>query len=98
MTVLVDSDILIEFSNSGTAVLYSPVSGAELWAGTRASEHDAIDNLFRAPTSIPIDEGCGASSASSIASITRSRTCHLSNKRVKSETGILFLPLMPLAV
>jgi predicted nucleic acid-binding protein len=50
MTVLVDSDILIEvsrgrnadivskwidLSNSGAAVLYLPVSVAELWAGAR---------------------------------------------------------------
>ena len=50
MSVLVDSDILIEvsrerdagivaewigLSESDTAVLYSPVSAAELWAGAR---------------------------------------------------------------
>jgi predicted nucleic acid-binding protein len=74
MTVLVDSDILIEvsrgrdagivsgwidLSNSDTAVLYSPVSVAELWAGARPSEHDALNNLFRALTCTPIDEETG---------------------------------------
>jgi predicted nucleic acid-binding protein len=74
MTVLVDSDILIEvsrgrnvdivanwieLSNSDAAVLYSPVSVAELRAGARPSEHDALRNLFRALTCAPIDEDVG---------------------------------------
>jgi predicted nucleic acid-binding protein len=74
MTVLVDSDILIEvsrgrnvdvvstwieLSNSDAVVLYSPVSVAELWAGARPSEHDALRNLFRALTCAPIDEDVG---------------------------------------
>lgn len=63
MTVLVDSDILIEvsrgrdgdilakwkeLSQSDSAILYSPVTAAELWAGARPREHDALENLFRA--------------------------------------------------
>lgn len=74
MTVLVDSDILIEvsrgknadivarwidLSNSDAAVLYSPVSIAELWAGARPNEHDALNNLFRALTCAPIDMEAG---------------------------------------
>src|SRR4051794_5054192 len=74
MTVLVDSDILIEvsrgkdadivsrwlgLSESDAAVLYSPVSVAEVWAGARPSEYDALSNLFRALTCAPIDEESG---------------------------------------
>ena len=74
MTVLVDSDILIEvsrgrnadvvskwidLSNSEAAVLYSPVSVAELWAGARPNEYDTLSNLFRALTCIPIDAEAG---------------------------------------
>jgi predicted nucleic acid-binding protein len=74
VTVLVDSDILIEvsrgkdagivskwmdLSDSDAAVLYSPVSVAELWAGARPNEHDALNNLFRALTCAPIDEESG---------------------------------------
>jgi predicted nucleic acid-binding protein len=74
MTVLVDSDILIEVSRgrnaeivskwldlgkSDAAVLYSPVSVAELWAGARPKEHNALDNFFRAPTCAPIDAEAG---------------------------------------
>ncbi len=61
MTVLVDSDILIEVSRakkvdvvakwtelgvSDSVVLYSPVSVAELWAGARPNEHRALTDLF----------------------------------------------------
>jgi predicted nucleic acid-binding protein len=74
MTVLVDSDILIEVSrgrnadlvsawmelgNSDAAVLYSPVSVAELWAGARPVEHDTIRGLFRSLSCTPIDEEAG---------------------------------------
>jgi predicted nucleic acid-binding protein len=74
MTVLIDSDILIEVSRgrnraivsrwielsaSDAAVLYSPVSVAELWAGARPSEYDALRGLFRALTCTPIDEEVG---------------------------------------
>ena len=74
MTVLVDSDILIEvsrgrnadivakwvnLSNADAAVLYSPVSVAELWAGARPNEYAALNNLFRALTCIPIDGEVG---------------------------------------
>jgi len=74
MTVLIDSDILIEvsrgrnkalvsrwigLSTSDAAVLYSPVSVAELWAGARPGEYDALRNLFRALTCAPIDEEVG---------------------------------------
>jgi predicted nucleic acid-binding protein len=74
VTVLVDSDILIEvsrgknnqiapkwieLSKSDAAVLYSPVTVAELWAGARPNEHEALNNLFRALTCIPIDEETG---------------------------------------
>jgi predicted nucleic acid-binding protein len=74
MTVLVDSDVLIhvsrgrnlsviskwiDISKSDAAVLYSPISVAELWAGARPNEHDAINNLFRSLTCIPIDQDTG---------------------------------------
>ncbi len=74
MTVLVDSDILIEVSrgknssiiskwidlaNSGAAVSYSPVSVAELWAGARPNEQAALHNLFGALTCCAINEEIG---------------------------------------
>ena len=74
MTVLVDSDILIEVSrgrdleilsqwrdlgDSDSPILYSPISSAELWAGARAGELPALSNLFRALTCIPITSEIG---------------------------------------
>jgi len=74
MTVLVDSDILIDvsrgtnqtvvskwmdLSDSDAAVLYSAVSLAELWAGARPNEHAGLNDLFGALTCAPIDEEVG---------------------------------------
>ncbi len=74
MTVLVDSDILIEvsrgknedilsrwieLSQSDIPILYSPVSTAELWAGARPQEHDALTDLFRTLLCAPIDRETG---------------------------------------
>ena len=74
MTVLVDSDILIEvsrgrdqhtvsrwieLSNSDAAVLYSPISVAELWAGARPNEYEALNNLFDALTCASISGDTG---------------------------------------
>ena len=74
MTVLVDSDILIEvlrgrdegilarwmeLGESGDFILCSPVSVAELWHGARSREHQALENLFRALICVPIDADTG---------------------------------------
>jgi predicted nucleic acid-binding protein len=74
VTVLVDSDILIEVSRgrdeailarwtelglSDTPILYSPVTAAELWAGARPREHEALANLFRALVCAPLDSEAG---------------------------------------
>jgi predicted nucleic acid-binding protein len=74
MTVVVDSDILIEvsrgrdldilskwkkLSESDSAILYSPVTAAELWAGARPREHDALENLFRTLHCASIDAQIG---------------------------------------
>jgi predicted nucleic acid-binding protein len=74
MTVLVDSDILIEvsrgrdrdilakwkeLSQSDSAILYSPVTAAELWAGARLREHDALEKLFQALHCAVIDSETG---------------------------------------
>jgi predicted nucleic acid-binding protein len=74
VTVLVDSDILIEVSRernrdilskwtqlaeSGSAILCSPVSSAELWAGALPREHEATAKLFRTLPCAPIDYETG---------------------------------------
>jgi len=74
MTVLVDSDILIEvsrgkdadivskwmdLSRSDAAVLCSPVSVAELWAGAWPREHRVLEKLFQSLSCTPIDDAIG---------------------------------------
>lgn len=74
MTVLIDSDILIEVSRgrdenllaqwsalSGvdSALLCSPVTIAELWHGARPSEHRTLADLFGALICVPIDQEIG---------------------------------------
>jgi predicted nucleic acid-binding protein len=74
VTVLVDSDVLIEVSRernhdilsrwtqlaeSDSAILCSPVSSAELWAGALPREHEATAKLFRTLLCAPIDYETG---------------------------------------
>jgi predicted nucleic acid-binding protein len=74
VTVLIDSDILIEVSRgrndavvarwyalsaSDARILYSPVSEAELWAGARRTEHEALRVLFEALACVPADARIG---------------------------------------
>jgi hypothetical protein len=74
VTVLVDSDTVIEvcrerdgdilsrwreLGQSGRAILYSPVTAAELWAGVRPREHEALTNFFRTLLCAPIDYETG---------------------------------------
>lgn len=74
MTVLIDSDVLIEVSRernheillrwtqlaeSGSAILCSPVSSAELWAGAFPREHEVTAKLFRMLLCVPIDYETG---------------------------------------
>ena len=70
MTVLVDSDVLIEvnrgknaeilarwseLSESDSVVLYSPVSVTELWHGARPGDYPVLRRLFDSLGCVPID-------------------------------------------
>ena len=74
MTVLIDSDILIEvsrardtailakwieLSESDALILFSPVTAAELWAGARPAEYRAIEALFDALVCVRADGPVG---------------------------------------
>jgi predicted nucleic acid-binding protein len=74
VTILVDSDILIEvsrgrgtavvsrwieLSEAGTLILFSSVTAAELWAGARPAEYPALEALFDALTCVPADAAVG---------------------------------------
>lgn len=70
MTVIIDSDILIEvsrgrnesilakwkdLSTSEALILFSPLNEAELWAGARPSEYEGLEALFGALMCAPAD-------------------------------------------
>jgi len=70
VTVVVDSDILIEvfrarnqdilsrweeLSHSDSMILYSPVTEAEIWAGAWPREHEALNKLLQTLVCAPID-------------------------------------------
>ena len=74
MTILIDSDVLIEvsrgrdesilsrwddLSRSDALILFSPVNAAELRAGARPSEHDRLEALFSALVCAPADAAIG---------------------------------------
>lgn len=74
MTVLTDSDILIEVARgrdknlvsrwlevgqSDALILYSAVSAAELWAGARPAEYTALEALFDALLCVTVDAAVG---------------------------------------
>jgi predicted nucleic acid-binding protein len=74
VTVLVDSDILIDvsrgrdesilskwddLSKSDALILFSPVNEAELWAGARPTEYDILEALFGALACAPADAAVG---------------------------------------
>lgn len=74
MTVLVDSDVLIEVTRnrnsdvmarwlelgaSDSLVTYSPVTAAELWAGALPREEKPLRELFSALECVEIDQAIG---------------------------------------
>ena len=48
-----------DISRSTDGVSYSPVIAADLWAGALPREHDALINLFRTLTCVPVDAVVG---------------------------------------
>ena len=92
MTVLVDSDILIEVSrgkdativdswralaSSGDIVMCSPVSVAELWHGAQPSEHETLKSLFQALVCDPIDASAGQLAGSFLRTYRKSHNMEL---------------------
>ncbi|MGB8013507.1 MAG: type II toxin-antitoxin system VapC family toxin [Terriglobales bacterium] len=94
MSVLVDSDILIEVSRernqdvlmkwtqlaeSGTAILCSPVSSAELWAGALPREHEATAQLFGTLVCVPIDYEIGRQAGDYLRQYRKSHSVQMSD-------------------
>ncbi|MGB9030288.1 MAG: type II toxin-antitoxin system VapC family toxin [Acidobacteriaceae bacterium] len=92
MTVLVDSDILIEVSRrknsqvlsrwmglgeSDTLLMYSPVTAAELWAGALPQEERLLRDLFAALACAVIDEAIGARAGAYLRQYHRSHSVEM---------------------
>ncbi|MFZ3266724.1 MAG: type II toxin-antitoxin system VapC family toxin [Terriglobales bacterium] len=103
MRVLVDSDILIEVSRernqdvlvkwtqlaeSGTAILCSPVSSAELWAGALPREHEATAQLFRTLLCAPIDYETGRQAGDYLRQYRKSHGLELSDALIAAAAVI----------
>ena len=99
MTVLVDSDVLIEvsrgkdpkilsrwteLSQSEISVLYSPVTAAELWAGALPREFEVLTKLFRALLCAPIDGETGRQAGDYLRQYRKSHGLELGDALVAS--------------
>lgn len=103
MTVLVDSDILIEvsrgrdgkivsqwneLSRSTGGVLYSAVSLAELWAGARPTEHEILTNLFRGLACASIDSDVARQAGDYLRAYHKSHGIELGDALVAASAAI----------
>ncbi len=99
MTVLVDSDILIEVSRarntavvkawtdlgaSEASILFSPLTAAELWAGARTHEFDALTAIFQALTCAPIDYETGEKAGAYLRQYNKSHGLELGDALIAS--------------
>lgn len=99
MTVLVDSDILIEvsrgvnatilskwaeLSESKSVILCSPVTVAELWHGARPNEYDSITNLFQTLLCVPVDSETGKQAGEYLRKYRKSHSVELGDALIAS--------------
>ena len=101
MTVLVDSDILIEvsrgrdstilakwmeLSESDALILFSPVTAAELWAGARLSEYPKLEALFDALVCVPADASVGRRAGEYLRRYRKSHSVELGDALIAAGT------------
>ena len=99
MTVLVDSDVLIEVSRgrdtellsrwmelgaSDALIVFSPVSAAELWAGARPAEHASLEALFEALICVPADAEVGRRAGEYLLRYRKSHSVELGDALIAS--------------
>jgi predicted nucleic acid-binding protein len=101
VTILVDSDILIEvsrgrdsaivekwieLSESDALILFSPVTAAELWAGARLSEHAKLEALFDALVCMPADASVGRRAGEYLRRYRKSHSVELGDALIAAST------------
>ena len=72
----------MELSQSDTLILYSPVTVAELWAGARPREHEALTRLFQALICAPIDGETGRQAGDYLRQYRKSHSIELGDALV----------------
>ena len=92
MTVFIDSDVLVDvmrgddnvvvslwdaLAKAETAILYSAISAAEIWAAARPSDHVQITSLFRPLLCVPVDREIGKQAGEYLRKFGRTRDLKL---------------------
>ena len=103
MSVLLDSDILIEVSRGRNSeilmrwsalreaeaeILYSPVTEAELWAGVRPREYQELTNLLHSLLCVPIDRETGRRAGEYLKLYGRSHSVELADALIASAAAL----------
>ncbi len=68
-----------QLAESGTAILCSPVSSAELWAGALPREHEATAQLFGTLVCVPIDYEIGRQAGDYLRQYRKSHSVQMSD-------------------
>jgi predicted nucleic acid-binding protein len=108
ISILIDSDILIEVSRgrdvglvsqwgavaqSESALVCSPVTVAELWHGARPQEHKILEDLFAVIQCIPIDLEIGRRAGDYLRLFAKSHSVELGDALIAAAASVHGLKL-----
>jgi hypothetical protein len=103
MSVLIDSDIVIEvsrgrdpqllsrwedLSRSEEEILYSPVTAAEVWCGARPHETEALNKLFETMLCVSIDSDTGRLAGSYLRTYRKSHALALGDALIAAAAAL----------
>jgi hypothetical protein len=106
--VILDSDVAIEvlrqrddriqsrwaeLAASDTLLVYSPVSAAEVWHGTRDAERESVSAWFAMMTCVPIDSAIGIKAGEYLRQFHRSHSVELGDALIAATASIHGLQL-----
>jgi predicted nucleic acid-binding protein len=101
--VILDSDVAIEvlrqrddgiqsrwaeLAASDALLLYSPVSAAEVWHGTRGAERESVSAWFAMMTCVPIDSAIGIKAGEYLRQFHRSHSVELGDALIAATASI----------
>jgi predicted nucleic acid-binding protein len=76
----------MELSESDALVLFSPITAAELWAGTRPSEYSKLQALFDALVCVPADASVGRKAGEYLRRYPKSNSVELGDALIAAAT------------